>query len=424
MRQRKTNGAKRFMSDILLENVIQDVDPRIKAQLENDPEKKQFAIDYLRELFQNDNLLSTDVFTTTTNDSPNRQKTLTEEIAELDDQQHKANIELANITNSNRDLIIGISEDLKLINENVTVNIKAQVDQIQSLLNHKDNEVSQNTTNESLAYLTDKDSAILANIDSILDLLELPSLCKICTLQGNYQEALEISLLAKSLKVKFPGVSIFTKINTQINMELQLIIKNLIKLLNTNLKQNNLLKIFNILNQLDLIHSNDDLINPAQSEEKTRFLKLIYLNSRYKYIVNDINNLTPLIKFNKVTYLKRFIETYRTEIYHSISMFFTICQSLGLASNEAEDNLLICQFVKNLSYWLIDQIKLHLPSSSEQDKSQLDGLILQLIYLCKSLAKFHQNFESLITWELCYKQQIISESDWLSNLARVKNLNT
>ncbi|CAH6721763.1 hypothetical protein CLIB1444_07S01904 [[Candida] jaroonii] len=418
------------MSKILLDKLIEDLDPHLKSYIEKDPKIRQSSQDYLQNLFENENLISTEIFTTTNDLDSKRTKTLTEEIAELDEYKRNADIKLSDITNENRDSIVEISENLKNINQTITTEMK---DKVESMIKEMDNFQYEINISDQLTSSIETNTSMLSNIDSILDLLELPTLCKICILQGNYQESLDISMLAKTLIAKFPKISIFQKINNQINKELNLMIKNLIKLLNTNLKQNNLIKIFNILNQLDLVNLNDnstsiDLISNNQSIEKTRFLKIIYLNSRFKFITNEISNLTPLIKFNKLSYLKRFIEVFRSEIYQSVSMFYSIINhSLNLIPNENEDLLLLNQFVKNLSYLLITELKTYFPEILSQDldqidiKNQLDGIILQIIYLCKSLSKYNLNFENIITWELIYKHEVIKEGDWLGNLSKVKN---
>lgn len=421
---------KPIMSKILLDKLIEDLDPHLKSYIEKDPKIRQLSQDYLQNLFENENLISTEIFTTTNDLDSKRTKTLTEEIAELDEYKRNADIKLSDITNENRDSIVEISENLKNINQTITTEMK---DKVESMIKEMDNFQYEINISDQLTSSIETNTSMLSNIDSILDLLELPTLCKICILQGNYQESLDISMLAKTLIAKFPKISIFQKINNQINKELNLMIKNLIKLLNTNLKQNNLIKIFNILNQLDLVNLNDnttsiDLISNNQSIEKTRFLKIIYLNSRFKFITNEISNLTPLIKFNKLSYLKRFIEVFRSEIYQSVSMFYSIINhSLNLIPNENEDLLLLNQFVKNLSYLLITELKTYFPEILSQDldqidiKNQLDGIILQIIYLCKSLSKYNLNFENIITWELIYKHEVIKEGDWLGNLSKVKN---
>lgn len=411
------------MSNILLETLITDLDPALKAYVAS-PAIKAQSQHYLEQLLVNEEFLSTDAFTTTT--TAQKHKTITEEIAELDDQQRTANVKLASITNTNRDLIIDVSQDLKAINETIISDMKSEAKGILKLFKPDDKKFDFQA-NDQLASVIGINSSVLSNIDSILDLLELPTLCKICILQGNYQEALEISVLSTTLIIKYPKILIFHKIHQQIQIELNLMVKNLIKLLNTNLKQNNLIKIFNILTKLDLLNfDKSDSVNTKNSPERTRFLKVIYFNSRYKYILTELNNLKPLIKFNKFSYLKRYIEVYRSDVYHSLSMFFTILNhSLNLDSNPQEDNLLTNQFIKNLAYNLVNELKKYLPevlSQKDDDddvKNQLEGLILQIIYLCKSLSRFGQNFENIVVWELCYNEELILEVEWKSNLAKV-----
>ncbi|EGV62585.1 hypothetical protein PSN45_000301 [Yamadazyma tenuis] len=423
------------MTSILLDTLVEDLEGPLREFLGANPELREVSESFLHDLLVNDDLLSTDTFTTSSEST--RNKTLTEEIAELDDSSRVANRRLAQISNDNRDLIIRVSQDLKHINQSITSEMKTQVESMIKGLKADDKRLHV-PANDQLTAAMETNSSILSNIDSILDLLELPTLCKICILQGNYQEALEISILSRNLTIRFPKLPIFSKIYEQIKVELKLMVKNLIKLLNTNLRQNNLIKIFNILSKLDLLNfRQSDIISSSNSAERTRFLKLLYFNSRYKYIINETSNLMPLIKFNRFSYLKRFIEVYRSEVYHSLSMFYTIINhSLNLESNEKEDNLLINQFVKNLAYHLINELKLHLhqlsiesKQSDDPDKksdfsTQIDGLILQIIYLCKSLAKYHQSFENIIVWELCYnsKETLISEADWLANVSKVKKL--
>lgn len=427
------------MSNILLDTLIDGLGDELREYLNNDPEIRKRSEAYIESLLVNEDLLSADAFTTTSSITKQAdQKTLTEEIAELDEQERITGIKLAELTNNDRDLIIDVSENLKDINNIITTEMTQDVNAILKSLK-TDEKLYEIKANDKYTVDLSVNSSILANIDSILDLLELPTLCKICILQGNYQEALEISVVSRNLIVRFPKIPAFAKIYDQIKLELNTMVKNLIKLLNTNLKQNNLIKIFNILSKLNLVNFNEkDIINSSNITERTRFLKMIYFNSRFKYIINELSTLNPLIKFNKFTYLKRFIEVYRSELYHCLSMFHTILNhSLNLETNEGEDKLLVNQFVKNLAVHLIKELKLYIPQIHQENdlnneiidkevefKNQMDGLILQIIYLCKSLSKFGENFENLLVWELCYStdEPLISETQWLENLTKVKKL--
>lgn len=399
---------------LLLDTVVAD-DDALKLII-TDEGMRQISQEYLEQLLVNENLLSTDVFTS---NSQSNTKTLTEEIAELDEQQRLADIKLSDITNDNRDTIIGISERLKTMNMRITHDIKTDVRQ---LLKMVDFDASLHPVNDHLNLSIGLNTSALNNIDSILDLLELPTLCKICILQGNYQEALDISILVNTLMIKYAKMPVFHKINDNIKQELHFMVERLVKVLNTNLKQNHVIKIFTILNKLNL---QDLTITPptTDSGSRRRFLKVLYFNSRFKFIMGELSNLVPLLKFNKLIYLKRYLEIYREFIFNSLSMFNTVFTQLNCVDAD-EDNLLMNQFIKNLFKFLVIELNHHLPELSQQvsNESELNGLILQIIYLCNSLSKFGQNLESFLVWELCHVNKLIDESMWLNNAIKIRNL--
>lgn len=437
------------MSNLLLDVLRNDLNQEL------DPAMEAISNEYLNELLTNDELLSMDQYTTTTTNSENLAATssasaasgrnIVEEIAELDLQERSLNLELSSITYKNKDIIVDVSSDLQTINKLLFQEFAEEVNSMEKAVTTDPSTTpSLKSTlsvniNEKIYKTIETNNNILSNIDSILDLLELPSLCKLCILQGNYQESLEISMLVQSLLIRFPGVYIFHQINQQVETELKLMVKGLLKLLNTNLKQNNILKIFQILNKLDLIQSSDS--TETKKLQKEKYLKIIYLNSRFKFIVNELNSLQPLIKFNKLTYLKRYIEIYREHIFSTLSIYhaiFTAAKSsstssaVSSASSSDDDTLLINQFIRNLVALLttvfktyyneIDDTSASTPTKEEEIEkvAHQDGLLLQIIYLCKSLAKYHVDFESVIIWDLCYSSDLITEADWKRNLKKVK----
>ncbi|KAI5955216.1 hypothetical protein KGF54_001777 [Candida jiufengensis] len=377
------------MSSILLNQLQADLDPSFQSLLQNDKNLQNSAEKYLQDLLINDELLSTDQFTTTSFSK----KTIVEEIAELDSQKFKINQELSSITDTNKDLIIDVNHDINEIYGNLS---NDYVTSIESLLK------SLNIDQPHIQHQSNKYEVILSNMDSILDILELPILCKLFILQGNYQESLEISTFIKSLIIRFPKIKIFKIINNSIEHELQIMFNGLIKLLNTNLKQLNLFKIFQILNKLETNQNNDS------------FLHLIFLNSRFKLINNEILSLYPILKFNKLTYLKRYLEVYREYLYSSLSLYHSIFK------NDI-NVILLNQFITSLVIQLCEEMKKYFSQENDaNDQNNTDGLILQLIYISKSLSSFQFEFEPLILSNLCYKTNLFTEEDWLRNLSKIK----
>ncbi|KAI3403412.2 hypothetical protein KGF56_003833 [Candida oxycetoniae] len=391
-------------SSILLNTLQRDLDPRYQEILNSNLQVSEISEKYLQDLLVNDELLSIDTFKTSTTQT---NRTIDVEIAELDSSRYQLNQKLSLLTNSNKDLIIDVNRDLNDVHDKLSFDYQQCLNSLSKNLHIGPNGFL-NREKQQLHSIR-LNNATLSSMDSVLDVLELPTLCKLCILQGNYQESLDIAMFAKSLIIRFPKLQLFKAISKQIESELQMMLKGLIKLLNTDLKQNQILKIFQVLSQLENV------------DEAS--LQRIFLNSRFKYIINEISSLVPILKFSKLTYLKRFVETYREHIYSTLSMYHTIFKD--------EINLLLLnKFVTSLGYNLCDEFNKYLPSIRSQAveaidsdielKSSIDGLLLQLIYLCKSLATFQFEFEPLILEKLCFQNQLIKEEDWLRNMAKVK----
>lgn len=423
-----THLTKASMSALLIDCLKQYLEPEVASRLESDPSVLRDAQLYLHDLLINEQLLSTDSFTSTSANTP-QQRTITEEIAELDSSLRQLQVKLAALTNANRDLIIDVGQDLRSVNNKIEIRLEAEVNAI--LLNLKDLSFKWDASSKiKAAERLMANNSVLFNIDSILDILELPTLCRLCILQGNYQEALEVSMMVKMLVIKFPNLQTFRLIEDKIKLELQVMVRGLIKLLNTNLKQSNILKVFQILNRPDLVQMANGLgseLSGATTEagirEKT--LKVVYLNSRFRFITTEIAALRPLLKFKKMTYLKRYIEVYREHLFNSLSIYYAIFRSGKLENNEEEDKFLTHAYVKSLVQLLIVELQKHLPTSEElldpELASQRDSVIVQLIYLCKSLDKYGLDFESMLTWELCLSNPpSISQDIWSKNLMKVK----
>lgn len=341
---------------------------------------------YLEELLVNDDLLSTENYTTTSGST----RTIVGEIAELDQQQRIINDQLGELTSHNRDTIIALQHDVSTVTKNLTTrypDIVALVARPQI-----------GATNiDKLMASVHSTTTVFRHVDAILDLLELPSLARLCVSEGNYHEALEISVLVKSYAIRYPHLEVFAQIQHQVDAELRQMVKGLVRLLSTNVKQHSLAKMLQILTKLD--------IGPP------RVLEALYLQGRFKFIAGELQLLAPLLRLpNKMTYLKRLVEVYRE---HGFSTLYTH-QSLFPGA----DSFVVSQFAHKLALALAAPLKQYIPVVREDpENDSIDGLLLQLVYLCKSLAKFGANFEVVLRAELA---EVVSADDWLRNVERTE----
>lgn len=425
------------MASLLVNSLRSYLDPSLLVALDSNDSTKQQAEEYLDSLLANDELFSTDQFTAATAAaSKSRPVTLVEEIAELDQTLRQIDVKLAKTATENRELIVELSRDLTTVSsqldfrlKNETSSILASLRDIGSDTSILSKSIAKTSTATGLNSGAAACSSVLLKIDSVLDVLELPTLCRLCIMQGNYHEALEVAMSVKMHAIKFPKLATFKALEQKIDVELRVMVRGLVKLLNTNLKQSNILKIFQILNRPDLIAiASQTPENGAQlsPELRERALKIIYLNSRFKFITTEISTLKPLLKLKKLTYLKRFIEVYREHLFNSLSIYHAIFRTTKLESDVDKDHFLVLSYVKSLVKLLLSEIRQHLPQSSTDEndfdfRSQRDGVILQLIYLCKSLDKYSLDFESAVVQELCCSEPIlITEVDWSRNISKVK----
>lgn len=436
------------MSEILLETLIKDLNEEQIKYLNSKSEVRQSCNEYLHDLFSNHDLLSIDSYTTTTV-KDKKEQTLAEEIAELGLSQRKLGQILGDLSNKNRNLIIQLRRNLSLVNDTICSQIEREINttgkiitqELHTKSEHHSSNIFQNLSGDGVRKSISTNKLILCNVDSVLDFLELPALCKFCVLQGNYQEALEVSILAEGLLLRFPKFEIFRKIYEQTQNEIALMMKRLIKLLNADLKQHTISKIFQTLNRLEFFASDTSnssevfsIVDSSQSRpQKDKFLKLAFLNGRFKFITSEVENLSPFLKFNKVTYLKRYIEIYREHIFGSLSIYHSLFATPVVSLKHQEvnsiDQYLTSEFVRKLATLLSDDLVKLLPQirnnqhDSLDSRIQVDGLVLQIIYLCKSLLKYNQDFENILLGRLVYANEpILAEKEWLTNLGKVKKI--
>lgn len=338
---------------------------------------------YLEGLLVNDVLLSTDNFTTS---SAGNHKTVVEEIAELDQQQRQINDKLGDVTSNHRDILIQLEEDVSLLTTDLTATYP---DRVRQMANPKIGAINV----DKMMQQVRTSSSVLKHVDSILDVLELPSLARLCVSQGNYHEALEILILVKSYCIRFPNITAFKRIEAQVDAELHQMVKGLVRLLATNVKQHMLTKMFQILTKLD--------IGPPL------MLQLLFLQGRYKFILLELALLKPLLKLpNKMTYLKRVVEVFREHGYASLFQYLSLFSQRTLPG-------LVSQFATQLGVTLVQYLLEHLSETIEHaENDNIDSLLLQLVYLAKSLSKFGASIDVILHKGLL---EWVSPEDWLRN---------
>lgn len=391
-----------------------------------DPAWKDTALDYLTELLNSDHV-ETLLDTTPMPGSVNGSAGIGEQIAELSNQSvmldkkifsrlntsSNSNLSLVLHTNTvfnesfeNFDNLVLLAQDL--VDLDSMSSWKLQVAAINNSLglnsssNNKDgSNAGRNKTTAGVAVAdalsatySNELSSILQNLQSLTEILELPSITHSLIKLGQYSECIEISSLSKRLKIRHNDIEMISQIEENITYEINDMVRKLSSLLMTNLKQSSMIK---ILSYLKRIISNRDQ------------LKSIFFHARFKFITDEFETLLPLKQsrlFEK--YLKRTLEIFREFCFQTVITFDSVFD---------RDRNLTYVFLRSLSDRLCAILNENLPLISED--SACDGLLLQLIYCCQSLSRVGGDFTVAVLQKLA---PTVDQSRLLSVVKKQKEL--
>ncbi|ODQ83129.1 hypothetical protein BABINDRAFT_81227 [Babjeviella inositovora NRRL Y-12698] len=407
--------------DLLLETLSEDMSPEM-ASLLADPAVHADCVVYLDTLFSSlsDLLLSSlPPSMSDTGTTQETHKTIVEEIAELSSKQRSLEARLKECTVSKSLAIVESSVNLFTFYEGFQTKFDNKMGTLQTEIKAVKSQKWKQPVPESKLMNVDSTINILNNLPLLTDLLELPSLIKICIKQGNYLEALEINLFIKRLLIRFSSsearnshISILHKIQRQVALELNEMMLGLLNLLSNDLKQSSLVKTMGILAKLQ------PFLNSATHNE----LKVIYFNARINFIMKEFSYLQPLLKTKTIQnlekYLKRSIEIVREYGYSTIATY------QGIFPN-SDDSVYVHNFLQTVLTALLHILVAELPvmlvaspapghssGSTTDAKTLKDGLLLQLYYCLLSLSRVGgQSFQFMFVNGLV-DREIMEEEEW------------
>lgn len=252
-------------------------------------------------------------------------------------------------------------------------------------------------------------SAILYDMDRIMDILELPTLASACVQSGHYGECVEIASYVRQLATWYSGVSLIVCVEKELKREIHTMIVSLVRLLNTDLKQSHIVKIITYLRRIAPFQQKNDTegANSEFSQMDDEILERILLKSRYQFIIGELEVLKPLCKTNtREKYLKRCIEVLREHCFLNILTFQSIFGTPEGAAGK-KMHLLVYSFVKALILQLCRIFKQQIPLLPDQ--SSTDGLFFQLVYCCQSVGRVGGDFTPIILTQL---DEFIDKRRW------------
>ncbi|CDK25375.1 unnamed protein product [Kuraishia capsulata CBS 1993] len=441
---------------VLLETLAKDVAPNI-VDLLSEEEYKQQSLVFLNELLSrkdSDLLLATSVPPSL--DSEQSSKTLIEEVAELDNKQRTLVQQLKNTLTSNISLVLETNAQVENVfnvfqgefsgsvktirnsfgryqsDEDEDKNEDGEEDEVET---HEIDARHRGDDDESIGWkdftgLADSKASnsqssfiVLKNMDGIMDILELPALANACVKQGHYAECVEIASHVRRLAIRYSDIAIISQVEMAIKREVKEMQVGLIRLLNADLKQTSIIKIISYLKRIGPLNVDDD--NRSANSMGNEQLKQIFLKSRYQFIMNELDVLSPLKQSNSMEkYLKRSIEVIREYCFATLMSYDSVFPEEGSSQviSRATKTLLY-SFISAVISRLSAILRESLPMITE--KSVKDGLLLQVIYCCQSLGRVGGDFSVILLNDLQQSlpgEEVISKQAWCLVLKKQKDL--
>ncbi|VEU19296.1 DEKNAAC100907 [Brettanomyces naardenensis] len=472
-------SATELLLDTLSEDLPDDIGEQIELGSDLRSESLQFLEDLLNEKTDAEVLLATNV--RPSQDTENASNSLIERIAELDYEQRTREDKIKDETYRNLDLILkgnqtykdcwklftnDLTEDCEYMvtdnkgraeegeedekeeqeeeeeeeeeNEIATVGDKsdgaAEDEKLQSLpetigwkqLLRQHQRQNQRIWRKKHSEGVGEDSSnvpsstILQNMDSIMDILELPTLANACVKSGHYGECVEIASHVRRLSIRYFDIPLIQQVEADIQQEIKGMINGLIRLLNTDLKQGHVIKIITYLRRIGPFQRARNDVNDEDDEEtrmSDEILERIFLKSRYQFILGELDSLEPLRRPKLMEkYLKRCIEVVREHCFQTIMTFESIFSSKNDGSARPVD-LLLYSFIKSLVLRLCKTFRQELPALP--DEASRNGLFLQLVYCSQSLGRVGGDFTPIVLKELT---EFVDNTQWCGILKKQKEL--
>lgn len=219
--------------------------------------------------------------------------------------------------------------------------------------------------------------------NQLLELLEISQLMDTCVRNEYYEEALDLASYVKRLEKKYStSIPLIHQIVQDVNKSLNLMLKQLLQQLKTNLQFNQCLKIIGIIRRLDVF---------SESELRIKFLQL-----RDAWLQSLLSNIPQIDPYNHIT---KTIEENRIHLFDIITQYRAIFSDddlLAGVNNSTrglnESKLFLC--------WLQQKIKSFLQILRKDLKlgvgNRIDSVMSQSMYFGLAFSRVGLDFRALM----------------------------
>ena len=314
-----------------------------------------------------------------------------EPILLLESQQHIQE-EIKNLAFSNYKTFIRTAQCSREIYSDFSI-IESKLDQLITTLPEFGQLCENFTKNIQLINASRRTNNLtLQKHNQLLEILEISQLMDTCVRNEYYEEALDLASYVKRLKKKYSNsIPLIQKIVDDVNQSLNLMLKQLLQQLKTNIQFNQCLKIIGIIRRLELF---------TESELRIKFLQL--RDSWLQSLLQSIPHTDPYHHISKT------IEENRIHLFDIITQYRALFSDEDLittSSTTSPNNIFLnpnkdSNESKLFYCWLQQKIKNFLNVLSKDLKlgvgNRLDSVLSQAMYFGLAFSRVGLDFRVLM----------------------------
>lgn len=409
------------MYEILIEELKKNFDDATEKLLKKTAKINEFE-KILDELFCNNYLVNLE--------EENDEEYLKHQIKKLENDEKKVIKDMINLAVENKNEIIDSGRCFEKIRDQMDSEIIPNMHLLvqQSINNNlfliEQKKINNLITKDNIDKIKNENS-IFYNIEIFLNFFQIPLLSSFYLHQKDFKNLINFYNKVRTTHLKFPKIFNYFKIYDKVNNDVKKLINKLIKVLDSQIDKTKTLDLvftFITFDFLDLFENNKK--NNVIDNKYEFFLK-IYLDTQFNFLVKKSIEYRSKLKYENFNYLN-LINIYSEHVTNFLSFIFIL---LNFNNTSEFDNfekylIFINEYIKNITLFLSDEIKVHIPLIVEQKEKKkksefLHEMMSNLINFCESLSKFNYNIEVIILSELSFNLNLIDQFEW-DRLKRLK----
>ncbi|XP_043709575.1 conserved oligomeric Golgi complex subunit 8-like [Telopea speciosissima] len=218
---------------------------------------------------------------------------------------------------------------------------------------------------------------LLANHNTLLDLLEIPQLMDTCVRNGNYDEALDLEAFVCKLSTMHPKIPAIQALAAEVRQTTQALLSQLLQKLRSNIELPECLRIVGYLRRIGVF---------SESE-----LRLQFLRCREAWLAGILDDLDQR---NVYEYLKGMVNCHRMHLLNAVNQYRALFSDDKSESEENYDGGLLYS-------WAMHQITSHLRTLKTllpkiTDGGSLSNILDQCMYCAVGLGLVGLDFRGLL----------------------------